>query len=157
MLVLSIAWLGLLWLSFGIGTAILDQLQGNSFERIGDRFIISIWLGIILISIALLILSLFLPLSSIFSLITILFINLIAIFYKKSIILSEFKNIRSSLSLYWILIIKSYLVRYRTLSFSINSLAISIWSRTWISTHPSSLGLYFILVYFSGSLQFGNF
>ena len=76
MLVLSIAWLGLLWFSFGIGNAILHQLQGNSFERVGDRFIISIWLGIILISIALLTVSLFLPLSSIFSLVTILFISL---------------------------------------------------------------------------------
>ena len=105
MLVLSIAWLGLLWLSFEIGTAILDQLQGNSFERIGDRFIISIWLGIIIISIALLTVSLFLPLSSIFSLVTILFISLLAVFYKKSIILNELKIIRSSLSLFSIFIV----------------------------------------------------
>ena len=85
-----IAWLGLLWFSFGIGTAILHRLQGNSFERVGDRFIISIWLGIIVISIALLTVSLFLPLSSIFSLVTILFISLVAVFYKKSINCNNF-------------------------------------------------------------------
>jgi hypothetical protein len=105
-----IAWLGLLWFSFGIGTAILHRLQGNSFERVGDRFIISIWLGIIVISIALLTVSLFLPLSSIFSLVTILFISLVAVFYKKSIILNELKNIQSRLSPFWILIVSGILL-----------------------------------------------
>jgi len=89
MLVLSIAWLGLFWLSFGIGTAILHQLQGNRFERIGDRFIISIWLGIVIILISLQAVSLFFPLSSIFSLVTVLFISSIAIFYKRSVVLNE--------------------------------------------------------------------
>ena len=110
MLILSIAWLALLWFSFGIGNAILHQLQGHSFERVGDRFIISIWLGIIIISIALLTVSLFLPLSSIFSLVTILFISLVAVFYKKSIILNELKNIRSSLSLFLILIVSGIIL-----------------------------------------------
>jgi hypothetical protein len=110
MLILLIAWLGLLWFSFGIGTAILHRIQGHSFERVGDRFIISIWLGIIIISITLLTVSLFLPLSSIFSLVTILFISLVAVFYKKSIILNELKNIRSSLSLFSILIVSGIIL-----------------------------------------------
>ena len=129
MLVLSIAWLGLLWFSFGIGNAILHRLQGNSFERIGDRFIISIWLGIIIISIALLTISLFLPLSSIFSLLTILFISLVAVFYKKSTILNELKNIRSSFSLFSILIVSGIILSIaaiRKLSPEFRSVAFSI-------------------------------
>lgn len=58
-------WSLLIFVCLVIGTAILHVLKANCFQRKGDRFIISIWLGIITLTILFLTISFFLPLSSI--------------------------------------------------------------------------------------------
>lgn len=46
-----------------IGTALLNELQARLFDRPGDRGIVAIWLGVVVLAIALLATSLILPLS----------------------------------------------------------------------------------------------
>ncbi len=46
-----------------IGTALLNILKADSFERVGDRLIAALWLGVVVLSISLLATSLVLPLS----------------------------------------------------------------------------------------------
>ena len=50
MLLLIIAWSLLLMVTFQIGSTFLDLNKGVYFRRIGDRFVISVWLGIIILS-----------------------------------------------------------------------------------------------------------
>ena len=47
-----------------IGTALLNVLQADSFKRVSDRIIAAVWLGIVVLSIALLATSLVFPLNS---------------------------------------------------------------------------------------------
>ncbi|OLT59727.1 LIC_10190 family membrane protein [Moorena bouillonii] len=47
-----------------IGTAVLNVLQADSFKRVSDRIIAAVWLGIVVLSIALLATSLVFPLNS---------------------------------------------------------------------------------------------
>ncbi|MGF1492429.1 MAG: LIC_10190 family membrane protein [Microcoleaceae cyanobacterium] len=46
-----------------IGAAVLNWCNADCFDRQGDRFIVSVWLGILSLSVTLLAISLFLPLS----------------------------------------------------------------------------------------------
>ncbi|WP_404786464.1 LIC_10190 family membrane protein [Altericista sp. CCNU0014] len=46
-----------------VGTAVLQGLQANCFVRAGDRIIVAIWLGLVILAIALLTVSFGLPLS----------------------------------------------------------------------------------------------
>jgi hypothetical protein len=60
----------LVWILLGIfcyilGTALLIGLDIENFERVGDRFIVAIWLGIVLFSAILLGVSVFIPLTPI--------------------------------------------------------------------------------------------
>lgn len=48
-----------------IGTAILNTLKVNCFERVGDRAIVSLWLGVLILALGLLAVSWFAPLSPI--------------------------------------------------------------------------------------------
>lgn len=59
-----VAWAGLILACFLIGTAILHGVKADCFTRIGDRFIVSVWLGVVILSVSLLAVSLILPLSS---------------------------------------------------------------------------------------------
>lgn len=63
MLFFIIAWLGLILICFVIGTGILNLFQANCFRKIGDRFIVAAWLGVVILAILLLAVSLILPLS----------------------------------------------------------------------------------------------
>lgn len=63
MLYFIAVWILLLVACCIIGTALLHRLNANQFERIGDRCIAAIWLGIVVKAIVLLALSLLLPLS----------------------------------------------------------------------------------------------
>ena len=63
MLFFIIAWLGLILICFVIGTDILNLFQANCFRKIGDRFIVAAWLGVVILAILLLAVSLILPLS----------------------------------------------------------------------------------------------
>lgn len=58
-----IVWIVLLVISCISGIALLNVSQISCFERVGDRIIIAVWLGIITLSIALLATALILPLS----------------------------------------------------------------------------------------------
>jgi hypothetical protein len=54
----------LLFIACGsIGTNLLNRLQAECFERVGDRAIASLWLGIVVLALSLLTTSLVLPLS----------------------------------------------------------------------------------------------
>jgi len=46
-----------------IGTALINVLQADNFERVGDRTIAAVWLGVVILAISLLAMSLVLPLS----------------------------------------------------------------------------------------------
>lgn len=59
MIFLMTAWSLLLIFSFWIGAALLEISKETVFKRIGDRFVISVWLGIIVIANMLLAISLF--------------------------------------------------------------------------------------------------
>ncbi|MGG6266423.1 LIC_10190 family membrane protein [Leptolyngbya sp. AN03gr2] len=58
-----VVWLILLIVCGIIGTGILKGLRVSCFDRMGDRAVLSLWLGVIVMSIALLVTSWFLPLS----------------------------------------------------------------------------------------------
>lgn len=63
MLFLTIVWSGLIFVSFAIGAAILSLIKNECFERIGDRLIVAVWLGVLILAVSLLAASLFVPLS----------------------------------------------------------------------------------------------
>jgi len=63
MLYFVIVWILLLSINYLIGVALLNTCQISCFTRDGDRLILSLWLGIIILSIALLTVSLVFPLS----------------------------------------------------------------------------------------------
>lgn len=65
MLYLIVVWAILLVVCSVIGSAIVNALNAECFDRIGDRTIVALWLGVLILSIALLVTSWFLPLSSI--------------------------------------------------------------------------------------------
>jgi hypothetical protein len=58
-----VAWVGLILTCWLIGVAILNQVKADCFERIGDRFIIAVWLGVVILAVSLLAISIVLPLS----------------------------------------------------------------------------------------------
>ncbi|MDP8966690.1 MAG: hypothetical protein M3O33_22425 [Cyanobacteriota bacterium] len=63
MLYFIFVWTFLTLISFLIGTGILNTFKADGFERKGDRFIVAVWLGVVVLSISLLAASLVFPLS----------------------------------------------------------------------------------------------
>lgn len=63
MLYFVLTWTVLLIVCGVIGVGMLHFLRANAFQRSGDRLIVAIWLGVILLAVLLLLLSLFVPLS----------------------------------------------------------------------------------------------
>lgn len=63
MLYFMAVWLLLLAVCGVVGIALLNSIQAKSIRRMGDRVAVSIWLGIVILAIALLAVSLVLPLS----------------------------------------------------------------------------------------------
>ncbi|WP_152532309.1 LIC_10190 family membrane protein [Leptolyngbya sp. Heron Island J] len=59
------AWCIVSIVSWLIGTALIISLRADCFDRMGDRIIVSLWLGLVLLADSLLLLSLILPLSPI--------------------------------------------------------------------------------------------
>ena len=64
MLYFIIAWTVLTGVCSSIGISLLNILNADCFGRKGDRFIVAVWLGIVVLAISLLTTSLVLPLSS---------------------------------------------------------------------------------------------
>ena len=62
MLFFIVAWTGLTVACFIIGSAVVTGVKADCFER--DRFILSVWLGVVILAVALLAVSLVLPLSA---------------------------------------------------------------------------------------------
>ena len=63
MLFFILAWTGLLLVCFVIGTAILNVTKADCFEPIGNRLIVAVWLGVVILSVVFLATSLIFPLS----------------------------------------------------------------------------------------------
>lgn len=63
MLYFLLAWIGLLSVSYPVGTGLLNRLQADCFARRGDRFIAATWLGTIVFAISLLAIAFVVPLS----------------------------------------------------------------------------------------------
>src|SRR5215471_4315453 len=63
MTILAILWFVLIIVSTPIGLNILKLTRATEFERSGDRFMISVWLGLSIISVLLLTASLLFALS----------------------------------------------------------------------------------------------
>ncbi|HEY9614847.1 LIC_10190 family membrane protein, partial [Allocoleopsis sp.] len=100
MLVLMIAWAGLMLACWLIGTAILNGVKGDCFERIGDRLIIAVWLGVVILSVSLLAVSLVLPLSPLVG--ALVAITMAAIALSLQCTRAEIRTLRSVLSAKWI-------------------------------------------------------
>lgn len=64
MLYFVIAWTVLTGVCSIVGTSFLNILNADCFERKGDRFIVAVWLGVVVLAISLLTTSLIWPLSS---------------------------------------------------------------------------------------------
>ncbi|NES72635.1 MAG: hypothetical protein F6K24_49295, partial [Okeania sp. SIO2D1] len=64
MLYFIIVWIFLTITCLTIGTALLNISKADCFDRLGDRLIISVWLGIVSLCVSLLATSLILPLST---------------------------------------------------------------------------------------------
>ncbi|MGB3511110.1 MAG: hypothetical protein WBA93_18120 [Microcoleaceae cyanobacterium] len=64
MLYFIIVWIFLTITCLTIGTGLLNILKADCFDRVGDRLIISLWLGIVTLCVSLLATSLILPLST---------------------------------------------------------------------------------------------
>jgi hypothetical protein len=63
MLGLIISWLVLLVVSFEVGSTVLDLIREPAFKRVGDRFVIAVWLGILVVANMLLAMSVITSLS----------------------------------------------------------------------------------------------
>ena len=63
MIFLIIIWSLLMMIFFVIGSVFLDLTKSSCFRRIGDQFIISVWLGVIIVSNVILGISIFTRLS----------------------------------------------------------------------------------------------
>ena len=98
MLILSIAWLLLLALTYLVGTAIIYQLDGNNCKSLVDQSIVAIWLGIVTISTSLLLVAIFLPLSLQVSWLTIFLICTITIIPQRANLLIELKQLKDSIT-----------------------------------------------------------
>jgi len=96
MLYFIIAWLFLIGVCFSIGTAIINRLQADYIDRRCDRFIIAVWLGIVILCISLLAISLILPLSSAVGLV--LTVGLVALSLLSQSTRREIATLRSILS-----------------------------------------------------------
>jgi hypothetical protein len=64
MLYFIITWNFLIVICLAIGVGVLNAVKADCFERKGDRFIVSVWLGLVILCSSLLATSFFLPLSS---------------------------------------------------------------------------------------------
>lgn len=77
MLYFIMTWTVLTGVCFVTGVAVLNAFQANCFERSGDRFMIAVWLGVVVLAITLLATSLILPLSPLVGVIVaVIFISL---------------------------------------------------------------------------------
>lgn len=63
MLYCLVIWTLLLIVCCTIGLGVLNLLHTNAFNRLGDRFVVSVWLGIIILAVTLLFVALALPLA----------------------------------------------------------------------------------------------
>ena len=99
MLFLMLAWTVLILACFAIGIAILNWVQGDCFERIGDRFIVAVWLGVIILAVSLLAASLVLPLSPLVGMV--ITVSLTAVALRSNRTWTEIATLRSVLSLAW--------------------------------------------------------
>jgi hypothetical protein len=97
MLYFIFVWTILIFICLTIGTAILNLVQANHLTRKGDRFILSIWLGIISLTLLFLTVSFILPLSSLVGLSASLILIIISFFFRKN--RQEIKSLLTSLNL----------------------------------------------------------
>jgi hypothetical protein len=95
-----VAWAYLILVCFLIGTASLHGVKGDGFKRIGDRFIIAVWLGVVILSVLLLAISLVLPLSALAGAIVTVSIVALALISPRT--KTEFSTLLSVLSTQWI-------------------------------------------------------
>lgn len=100
MLFFMVAWVGLILTCWLIGVAILNQVKADCFDRIGDRLIIAVWLGVVILSVSLLAVSLVLPLSPLVG--AMVAITMAALALSLQDTRAEIRELLSSVSLKWI-------------------------------------------------------
>jgi hypothetical protein len=93
-------WATLIVVCWLVGTAILNGVQADCFERMGDRFVIAVWLGVIILSVSLLTASLVLPLSPLVGAVVASSMTVIAL--RSHPTRTEIRALRSLLSPQWI-------------------------------------------------------
>jgi len=84
MLYLLFIWLTLFPVCLSIGLLVLNLCQAEAFNRPGDRYLLAVWLGVILLSISNLAIALILPLSPLVGILIIIIWLLIAILSDKT-------------------------------------------------------------------------
>ena len=124
------AWCILSIVSWLVGTALILSLRADCFDRIGDRIIVSLWLGLVLLADSLLLLSLILPLSPIVGLIFAVSISLLLLCWAP---------IRNELKLLWR--IRSPAVLVAIASWAVLVAAYMTTQVTWFDTGLYHFGL----------------
>ena len=123
MLYFVIAWIFLSVTCFLIGTAFIDLVRAECFDRISDRFFAAVWLGLIILSLSLLTSSFIASLSAYFGILVAIFLSFV------SFLLPETKA--DCLTLYRIISPKVILV-FITLEFLVSALTTK--QVTWLDT-----------------------
>jgi len=95
-LFLMVTWAGLILACWLIGTAMLNGVKADCFERIGDRFIVAVWLGVVILSVSLLAVSLVLPLSPLVG--TVVIVSMTAVALRLQRTRTDFRTLLSMLS-----------------------------------------------------------
>lgn len=95
-----VIWTFLILVCYFIGTAVLNFVRADCFRRNGDRALLGIWLGIVLVAISLLAASVWVPLSPGVGLSVIFILCALPFFLRGTI--SEFRQLYHSLSWQWV-------------------------------------------------------
>ncbi len=118
-----IVWILLLTTGCWLGIALLNVFQASCFTRVGDRLIVALWLGTIILSISLLTTSLVLPLSPLVGAILAGSLCLLSLLSKRT--RTELLALRSILS-------KKVILEFLTIAIAISSLTTH--QVTWYDT-----------------------
>ena len=102
MLFLLIVWIIIAIPCFLMGAAILSLMNTFVFERTGDRFVLSIWLGILVFAIIFQFISLFSPLLPIVG--VVIFLSGCLVPLKLKVVRDELSELKSAISGRWLMI-----------------------------------------------------
>lgn len=123
MLYFIVAWTFLIIACCLIGTALLNVLKADSFERVSDRLIAAVWLGVVVLSISLLATSLVLPLSPLVGAVITVSISSLSLLSQRT---------RTEMVALWYVLSPGLILGFFTLELSVAALTTE--QVTWVDT-----------------------